>query len=133
MINPDYSNLNKVRIGNPCKSFLKHEIIKLILTCLILEKHKKEKLYCHVYTELPIVNGERTKKTDLLFLDIRKKSAYSFEIQKKIDDSWNKEINEFYKDWDYPMMNNSDLIIIKLKDLSDDIPTLIKQLEEFII
>ena len=129
----DYSNLYKLRINNIEESSLKHDIIKLAILRKLLKKYSNIKNYIYIYTELPLTNKEKVKKTDLLFLNVKTKEAYSYEIQNIIDSKWMSETKEFYKDWDYPFMRTSDLIIIPIKDLSDNILELSEQLNQYII
>ncbi len=129
----DYNNLYKLRINNSKESTLKHDVIKLIILKKLLKKYKSSRKYVHIYTEFTLTNKDKSKKTDLLLLNFKTKEAYSYEIQVKINDEWLNETNKFYKDWDYPMMRTSDMIIIPVKELSDDIYALNGQLEKYIV
>ena len=128
-----WENLYKVRINNPDDSFQKHEIIKLLILMKTLNRHKNERHYIHIYTEFLIQNQGKSKKTDLFYLNIRTKEAYSFEIQKSLSKLWMEKTKDFYKDWNYPMTKTSDLIIIPIKKLSNDIIKLNKELDEYVM
>lgn len=126
----DFNNLYKIRIANPDKSFEKHEIVKLLLVMKLLTKHKREKRYVHIYTEFVIKDG---KKADVYYENLKEKSAYIFEIQKEDSKIWKDEIMEFYKDFNVASFKTTDLIIIRLKDLDNDLIKLSEQLETYIL
>ena len=128
----DYNNIYKLRVNNSENSTLKHDIIKLILLKKLLKKYNKEKQYIHIYTEFVLLNNNKSRKTDLFFLNIKTKEAYSYEIQKSITNKWKEETIDFYREWNYPMTRTSDLIIIPIKELSNNIDELSKELDKYI-
>lgn len=126
----DFNNLYKVRIANPSKSFEKHEIVKLLICMKILDKHHNEKSYIHTYTEFVLKDG---RKCDLFYENIKEKAGYIFEIQKNDSKDWEQKIIDFYRDFNVSYLNTTDLIIIRLNDLPDEIKELSKALDKFII
>jgi hypothetical protein len=96
----------------------------------LLDKHKKEKSYIHTYTEHVLKEG---KKCDIFYENIKEKAGYIFEIQKIDGKDWEKNLVNFYKDFNLSYLNSVDLIIIKLKELPNDINKLSEELEKFIV
>ena len=125
----DYNNLFKVIIANPDKSFEKHEIVKLLICMKLIDKHKSEKSYIRIYTEFVIKDG---KKCDIYYENLKEKSAYIFEIQKIDGLQWQKELTNFYKNFNVNYLRTTDLIIIRLKELSNNIDELSEQLNTYI-
>ena len=126
----DWSNLFKIRIANPTRSMNKHEIVKLLLVMKLLELHKKEKSWIRVYTEF---NALDNKRCDIYYENIKDKSIIIYEIQKNPTVKWNKKIQEAYKDYHPMFMKTVDLIVVDLKNLSNNIEELDKQLEDYIV
>ena len=121
--NIDWNNLGKIRLKNSDKeSFIFHDIVKLIIVKLILNKSKNRN-HQFIYTEYKF-NG---RICDILHYNRLTKEEIVYEIQSKITSSWIKETTDYYKNLDV------DLVIIDLNKLSNDIPILIKQLKELII
>jgi Uma2 family endonuclease len=127
----------KIRIANPNPSFEKHEIIKTLLVMKLQHQHKHEKKYVRIYTEHPIRVEQETRKCDVYYENIKTKEQYAIEIQKDYSVKWLNGIKEFYQDWDKQLstmfFKTSNVITIKMDNLSDDISELSKQLKEFIV
>ena len=116
----------KIRIIDCNKIRDKHEVCKLLLLRKLIRKHKSGKQYIKIYTEFEVSKGIIC---DLYFEDYKKKEKYAYEIQKemnKIKDKLKK-----YEQWS-DMFFTTDLIIIDLNKLSDDINEMEKQLDEFV-
>ena len=105
----------------------KHEVCKLILLRKLIRKHKSEKQYILVYTEFEILEG---LICDLYFENYKTKEKYAFEIQKDLDKI--KEKQKRYENWS-DMYFTTDLIIIDLNKLSNNIKEMEEQLEDFIV
>lgn len=125
----DWVNLYKVRIANTDKSFQKHEIIKLLIVMKTLQKYKR-KDWLRIYTEFELENSCRP---DVYVENIKDKSIIIYEIQKDFSPQWLEKKTIQYESYTVPNFNSIDLIIIPLKELSDDIQELSKQLDEYII
>lgn len=123
----DWSNLYKVRIANFDNSFQKHEVIKLLILMKIMAKHRK-KFYAKVYTEHQL-NGN---KCDVYFEDLKNKAVYIYEIQKQFTKKWMKKQTEHYKNFEVPYFKSVNFIPINLNKLSNNLPELNKQLDEYI-
>ena len=127
----DWQNLNKVKLASSDESMDKHDIVKLLLVRMLLRKHKHEKNYIRIYTEFKI---NKDKVCDIYFENIKKKESYIFEIQKKITNEWLKETREAYKkELEMQIVMTTDLIIVDLNKLSDDLNKLKEQLEVYIV
>lgn len=124
----DWNNIYKIRIANSKDEFQHHEVVKLLLVMKILNKYKRNLSWTRLYTEF---NYTEKKKCDVYYEDLKNKSVYVYEIQKKITPEWLKEIkltNESFK------VHNmtTDIIVIDLNKLSKNIETLNKQLDDYI-
>lgn len=126
----DWSNLYKVRIRNSMKQMEKHDIVKLLLVMKLLEKHKRERAKIRIYTEFSVLDN---RICDVYYENFRTKEAYAFEIQNHNSKEWLEKVTKDYKNWDASFMNTSDLIIINLKELSNDLDELSKQIEEYVV
>lgn len=126
----DWKNIYKLKIANSDDIFQKHEVIKLILLMKLINKYKRNLNFIRIYTEFPTTNK---RKCDIYYENIKKKEAYAFEIQKNINKEWLELITEDYKKWSVPFMKTTDLIIIPLNKLSEDIKELNDQLDEYLV
>ncbi len=76
---------------------------------------------------------------DVYYENIKTKEIYCYEIQKDVSEKWLINLEDFYKDLDKELLfsvqnfKTVDVIVIPIKDLSDDIPTLTKQLGKYIV
>jgi len=127
----DWKNLYKVRLSNNSgNSMDKHDIVKLLIVRRLLEKYRKHRSFIRIYTEFQLENG---RKCDVYFENMRTKEVYAYEIQKSATPLWLKEVREAYRDWNVFLFKTSDLVIVELKKLPDDINELKEQLEEYIL
>lgn len=125
----DWNELFKIRISNPDKSRLKHEVVKLLLVMKLMDKYKKDKNFIRIYTEFDLDNG---LICDVYFENARTKTAIAYEIQKEYTPLWLKDRTDKYKDWNVEFMNTSDWIPIDLNKLSDNIEEIYSQLDKYI-
>ena len=125
----NWKDLFKVKIANPDDSMMKHEVIKLMIVRKLMLKNKKDKNYLRIYTEQDLGDG---KICDVYCENLRNKTAYAYEIQKSITKEWKESILSKYKDWEVYGMNSADLIIIPIRELSDDLNILNKELDKYI-
>ena len=125
----DWNELFKIRISNPDKSRLKHEVVKLLLVMKLMDKYKKDKNFIRIYTEFDLDNG---LICDVYFENARTKTAIAYEIQKEYTPLWLKDRTEKYKDWNVEFMNASDWIPIDLNKLSDNIEEIYSQLDKYV-
>jgi len=132
-----WDEICKIRIANSDPSFEKHEVIKILLVMKLQEKYKHQKNYIRIYTESPITINKKVKRCDVYFENIKTKEVYIYEIQKDFSKRWLAQITNFYKDLDKQLsmmfFKTTDLIPIKLNNLSDNIKELSKQIEELIV
>lgn len=105
----------------------KHEIIKLLIVLNILEKYKKNLSWIRVYTEHKI--GE--KITDVYFENIKTKEIICYEIQGSVTAKWKRETVKSYEEYEN-IYFDTDWILVREHDLSDDIETLDKEVKELI-
>lgn len=125
----DWSELFKIRISNPDKTRIKHEVVKLLLVMKLMTQYKKDRNFIRVYTEFDLDND---LICDVYFENVRTKTAIAYEIQKDYSKLWLKDRKERYKEWEVPLMNTSDWIPINLNELSDNINEIYSQLDKYI-
>lgn len=120
----------KIRIRRNASS--KHEVIKLLLVRSLIEKFKQNLYWIRIYTEYSLTNDKgKTKITDIYFENIKTNEIICYEIQNNISKKWEKETKEFYSDFE-KIYFNSDWIIIKEKEFTDDIEEIEKKIKEII-
>lgn len=116
----DFNEQFKIRIKESDISQAKHLVVKSLICLLIKIKHKNKiiiqteknlgkKIICDVYQEFP--NGDKV----------------AYEVQKQNSPKWIKETCTKYSNL------NIDLVIVYLKEFSDDINKLIKELDKFVV
>lgn len=127
----DWNNLYKVRIGNSDESFQKHEIVKLLVVMKTLQKNKRRD-WLRIYTEFELNNGSNLRP-DVYVENVKDKSVTCYEVQKECDEAYIKDRVERYNAYEVPFFNTIDLVIIPLKELSDNIQELNKQLDEYVV
>jgi hypothetical protein len=116
----------KIRVRRNASA--KHEVIKTLLVRNLIEKYKSNLYWTRIYTEYPIGNG---KICDVYFENVLKKEIICYEIQKTISDDWLKKTKESYDKFTTPFFKN-DWMLIKEKELPDDIIELDKKIGELI-
>ena len=126
----DWSNLYKIRIRELDSSQTKHLVVKTILVQQLLIKYKKNRRFIRIYTEFPIKEG---KICDVYLENLRTKECYAYEIQENTSPQWLEETKKIYLDWEVPFMNTNDWVLIPLKELSNDIELLTKQIKSLIL
>ena len=123
-----WDDLYKIRTTNYNQSMDKHEIVKLLLVRRILEKYKRNPSVIRVYTEFNL--GK--KICDIYFENLRTREIYIYEIQENITDEWLDQTKEFYNNYEVFKMT-TDLIVVDLKKLSNNLDELYEQLDEYIM
>jgi len=123
----DWDRQFKLRTTDCRKERDKHEVCKLLLLRKLIRKHTSEKQYIKVYTEFNVHEGVIC---DIYFENYKTREKYCFEIQK--DMTKVKQKQEAYKDWS-DLFFTTDLIIIDLNKLSNDIDEMEEQLGVFVV
>lgn len=135
----DWNENNKIRLASSDESMDKHDLIKTLIVRMIRRKHKSELGYVTIYTEHCVRKGKEERFCDVYYENIKTKEVYCYEIQKNISQKWSEETNKFYKDLDQTLffscqnIKTVDLVIVPIREFSDNIPELTKQLEKYII
>jgi len=127
----DWKEQYKIRLTNCDSSLDKHDIVKTLVVRMILNKNKRNKKFLHIYTEFDLNEGKLIP--DIYVEDCKEKTIVCYEIQKVCNLEYIKKKTEEYSKLDIPYFNGVDLIIIPLKDLSDNINEMSKELEKYII
>jgi len=138
----DYKRNNRVKCRNFNEACDFHDVVKLLIVRMLRREHPDHK-NCQIYTEwnseaprenFPDVQMILTRRKIVKVIQDGKVRRISrkqpveiviYEIQKNVTKRWIKEITETHE--------NVNLVIVPLKKLSKNIPTLIKQLEDYII
>jgi len=107
----------------------KHEVIKLLVVLSLLEKNKSNLRWIRIYTEFPI---GKNKITDIYYENIKTNEIICYEIQNNISKKWLKETTEEYKNFE-ELFYTTDWILIKEKEMSDNIEELNKQVKKIIV
>jgi len=126
----DWSNLYKIRIRELDSSQTKHLVVKAILVQQLLIKYKKNRQFVRIYTEFPVTAN---KIADVYIENLRTKECYAYEIQESLTPQWLEETKKAYSNWEVPFMNTNDWVLVPLKELSNDIETLTKQIKNIIL
>ena len=119
----------KIRMSQALKSRDKHEVAKLLLVRMLIRKHKSEKQYIRIYTEFEISEGIIT---DVYFENYKNKEKISYELQENMSKNIIEKKIEKYKSWTDPFCT-TDLIIVPLKELPEDIEGIKNKLKEYIV
>ncbi len=127
----NWNELYKVRLASSDKAMDKHDIIKLLLVRKILRKNKRRD-WLRIYTEFQLNNGSNLRP-DVYVENVKDKSVTCYEVQKECDKKYIKDRVEKYNAYEVPFFNTIDLVIIPLKELSDNIEELNKQLDEYVV
>lgn len=120
----------KIRIANSNESFQKHEIVKLLYMMKYLEKHKNERNWIRIYSEWEVMEGV---VSDLYIENLKTKECFAVEVQRNITEKWNELKKNQFKDWEVLGFNTADLIVIPLKDLSENLKEISKELEKYLV
>ena len=117
---PNYKEQFKIKVRESSISQAKHLVIKSLLVLLIKIKHKNK----------VIVETERNLGKGIIcdvFQKLPKQKPIAYEVQKEVTKNWQKETLEKYSNIDV------DLVLIKLKDFSNDYIEIIKKLGDLVI
>lgn len=129
MTSIDWSSIYKIKIANSDPSMAKHEAVKTLLVMRLLNKHKKQKIWVRIYTEMELDNG---CICDVYYENVKTKEVIAFEIQKNFSKQWQEEKAKQYKDWEVWGMKSADWIPINLNDLPDDVDEIYEKLGKYI-
>lgn len=124
----DWNNLFKIRLSNIVDiSMDKHDIVKLLIVRKLLRKYTKRK-WIRIYTEFKL-NG---LTPDIYFENLKTKEVICYEIQKSVTKEWLQNKTKQYDDYE---INNFklDWVLVPLKELSNDIRLINKELDEFVV
>lgn len=124
----DWQNCYKIRIRELKEAQAKHLVVKTLLVQKLLIKHLKHRKWVRVYTEFNL--GKRV--CDIYFENLRTREIYIYEIQENLTDEWLDQTRKFYKNYEVYNMT-TDLVIVSLKELSDNLDNLYSQLNEYIM
>lgn len=114
----NYDRLYSVKVHNASESADKHDIIKLLLVRMLKRINKN----AIIYTEY---NPDRLNETyPDIYMKTRKGDIYIYEIQKEITKEWTKQIITKYPD--------ENLVIVPVKELSDNWVEMRKELEKYV-
>jgi hypothetical protein len=127
MKNIDWNNQFCIPVRETTEAQIKHLVVKSIITLLIKIKHSKKLRFQRVYPEFDL-NGTIC---DIYHENWNSMEVRCYEIQKEVTPQWISQKNNFYNNKEI-MGFKVDWILVNLKELSDDIETLIKQLKELI-
>jgi len=125
----EIDKLFRINLASPEESFMKQEVIKLLLVMYLLRKFKKQRHGIRIYTEFNIIDK---RKADVYFENILNKEVIIFEIQKDYSLDWTKKLQEDYKDLEIAYINEIEIIPLKLREFPDDIKGINKKLEDYI-
>lgn len=125
-----WSEQNKIRVRESDESQKKHLVVKSLVMLAIKIKHKKDSHWIKLYSEFPVGDG---KICDVYYENIKSKEAYAYEIQKNNSKKWEKETEEFYKDWEVYAMKSADCVVINLNELSNNIEDMWDEIMELVL
>ncbi len=123
----NYTEQFKIRVRRNASR--KHEVIKTFLVLNLQEKYKKNLYWIRIYTEHTV--GDK-RICDVYFENIKTNEIICYEIQNVVTPNWLKDTKKFYDNYER-LYFKTDWCLIKEDDLSDDIETLNKEIEELII
>jgi len=125
----NWSDCYKIRIREMTDAQTKHLIVKALIVQKLLIKYKSYRKYIRIYTEFSL---EDNRICDIYFENLKTREIYIYEIQDKITKKWEDYTNKFYNN--YEVFNfTTDLIVVDLKRLPDDLETLEEQVKELIM
>jgi len=111
----------------------KHEHTKLELVLNLIEKNKSNLYWIRIYTEYPIENTKgETKITDVYYENVKTNEIICYEVQNNISDKWLEETTEFYESFER-IFFKTDWILIKEKEISEDLDEINKKIKELIV
>jgi len=125
----DWNEQFKIRMTQALKSRDKHEVVKLMLVRKLIRKYKSQKMYLTIYTEFEVEQGIIC---DVYFENYKDKSKIAYEIQEDMSKYQVENKVNKYKKWEDPFCT-TDMILIPLKEFSDNINEIESKLEEYIV
>lgn len=129
-MNIELDNLDKIRISGYKESLQKKEVVKLILVMKLMEKYSRRKITIKIYTKFELDNGEIV---DIYLEDIKIKEVYIFEILNNPKENWIKRRETKFNNIKIPFIDKVKWIPVTLNELSNDIVSLNKQLNKYLI
>lgn len=114
----------KIRIANSSDSMRKHEIVKTLIVCEIMNKTKKERKYHEIYTEHPVGKG---KVCDVYHKNLKTGDTYHYEIQKRVSKAWLSKTMKYY---DSKFLNWQ---LVDLNKLSENWIEINKKIKELVL
>jgi len=127
-MNTNWSNCYKIRLRELTDSQTKHLIVKALIVQKLLIRYKSVRKWIRIYTEFNLEN----KICDIYFENIKTKEIYIYEIQDKITKKWEDYTTRFYNQYEV-LGFRTDLIVVDLRKLSNDLEVLEKEIKELII
>lgn len=116
------SNINK-----PMTSVVKREVIKVILTSLLLKKNKSKKFWIRIWN-----NYEAESMVDLYFEDLKENEVIVFKIVEAASDKQREKIISKLNEIRTGLIDNKKIRLIEMKKVSEDIVEMRKYLEKII-
>ena len=124
----NWNDLYKIRLREITDEQTKHLVVKTLLVQKLLIKYKSKRRWIRIYTEFNL--GERI--CDIYFENLRTKEIYIYEIQDKITKKWEDYTTKFYNQFE--VFNfTTDLVVVDLKKLSNDLEVLEEEIKELIM
>ena len=125
----DWDKLNKINVRELTDAQTKHLVCKALIVQRLLIKYHNKKQHIQIYTEVPIENG---RICDVYFSNNITKECIAYEIQSNVSAKWLVETKKIYANWEVYNMT-TDLVIIRLDELSDNINILKGELDKLIV
>ena len=125
----NWSDCYKIRLRELTDAQTKHLIVKALIVQKLLIKYKSYRRWIRIYTEFSL---EDSRVCDIYFENLRTKEIYIYEIQDKITKKWEDYTTKFYNQFEV-FGFTTDLVVVDLKTLSNDLEVLEKEVKELII
>lgn len=127
----DWDNLYKIRLKELTDKQTKHLIVKALIVQKLLIKYKSNRKWIRIYTEFNI-GDNKDRICDIYFENLRSKEIYIYEIQNKITKKWEDYTTKFYNQYEV-FGFTTDLIVVDLNKLSNNLEELEKEIKDLII
>ena len=125
----NWSDCYKIRLRELTDAQTKHLVVKALIVQKLLIKYKSMRSYIRIYTEFSL---EDNRVCDIYFENLKTREIYIYEIQSKITKKWEDYTVKFYNN--YEVFNfRTDLVVVDLKKLSNDLETLEEEIKELIM
>ena len=125
----DWNNCYKIRIREMTDAQTFHLIVKALIVQKLLIKYKSMRSYIRIYTEFSL---EDNRVCDIYFENLKTREIIIYEIQNKITKKWEDYTTKFYNQYEV-FGFRTDLVVVDLKTLSNDLEVLEKEVKELII